>query len=216
MNSIKAILFDMDGLIFDSEGLYKTCWQQAVSQQGLVLDDDYYQQFIGVQDSQCEVYLERRFSSKLNLKQFRHDRDTLLQIKGQQSAPYKPGFQMLFSKVKEMELKCALVTSSSLAKVRHHFTDDKYLSQFDSIITSEKIENGKPQPDCYIMAYKQLNILPQHCLVLEDSNNGMRAALKAGCLAIMIPDLQQPATDVATQATAILTSLKQVKQLIAR
>ena len=76
------------------------------------------------------------------------------------------------------------------------------------------MKNGKPAPDCYRLACEQLAIAPAECLVLEDSNNGMRAALEAGCHAVMIPDLLKPDTDVVQRATSVISSLTEVKLFI--
>jgi len=212
--NIKAVLFDMDGLIFDTEGLYKKSWQHAAREQGLELSDAFYQNFIGVQDAQCESLLEMQFAEKLNMDRFRQVRDMMLSAEREKGIAYKIGFDTLFVELKERGFKCALVTSSSLPLVQHHFAGFDYLSLFDAIITSENVKNGKPSPDCYRMACEQLNILPADCLALEDSNNGMRSALGAGCYAVMIPDLLQPDSDVAQRATAVVSNLTEVRRFL--
>ena len=211
---IQAVLFDMDGLIFDTEGLYKVSWQLAASEQGLELDDDFYRSFIGVQDAECERRVEAKFGDKLDLERFKRVRDTDLHVRKANGVAYKPGFDLLFEQLKDKGLKCALVTSSALADVKHHFNGSEYLTQFDTVITSEDVVNGKPHPDCYRMASEQLDITPAACLVLEDSNNGMRAGLDAGCQAVMIPDLLQPSREVADRAHAVLGSLADVTRLL--
>jgi len=211
---IKAVLFDMDGLIFDTEGLYKKSWQHAAREQGLELSDAFYQNFIGVQDAECERLLLMKFAEKLNMDRFRRVRDRMLSAERAEGIVYKIGFEALFIELKDRDFKCGLVTSSSLPLVQHHFTGFDYLSQFDAVVTSENVENGKPAPDCYLMACEQLNISPAECLVLEDSNNGMRSALDAGCHAVMIPDLLQPDSDVARRATSVLSNLMEVRRFI--
>ncbi len=211
---IKAVLFDMDGLIFDTEGLYKKSWQHAAGEQGLELTDEYYKKFIGVQDIGCERLLQIKFAEQLDMARFRKVRDIMLDAEIEKGVVYKSGFEQLFAGLKSKEFKCALVTSSALTKAEHHFAGSGYLPLFDAVITSEKVENGKPAPDCYSMACEQLDIAPAECLVLEDSNNGMRAGLDAGCHAVMIPDLLPPDADVAKRATAVLASLAEVKQFL--
>lgn len=211
---IKAVLFDMDGLIFDTEGLYKVSWQHAATEQGFVLDDEFYRAFIGVQDAECERRVTDRFGDKLDLERFKQVRDTDFHVRRDKGVDYKPGFDLLFEQLKTKGLKCALVTSSALAEVKHHFAGSEYLAQFDVVITSEDVKNGKPHPDCYRMASEQLDIAPADCLVLEDSNNGMRAGLDAGCKAVMIPDLLSPSEDVAERAHAVLDSLAEVPRLL--
>ena len=152
MINIKAILFDMDGLIFDTEGLYKKSWQHAVSEQGLDLTNKYYQKFIGVQDAACERLLEIKFGEELDMPRFRQIWDLMLDEEREKGIAYKTGFKELFTDLKDREFKCALVTSSALPMAQHHFAGTDYLSMFDVVITSEKVTNGKPAPDCYRMA----------------------------------------------------------------
>jgi HAD superfamily hydrolase (TIGR01509 family) len=212
--NIKAVLFDMDGLIFDTEGVCKKSWQHAAREQGLDLSDAFYQHFIGVQDIDCESLLEVEFAEKLNMARFKRVRDLLLAVEREKDSAYKSGFEALFFELINRGFKCALVTSSALPLVQHHFSGCDYLSLFDALITSEQVKNGKPAADCYLMACAQLHLSPAECLVLEDSNNGMRSAIGAGCHAIMIPDLQQPDRDVAQQATAVLSNLLEVRQFL--
>ncbi|MBY5945001.1 HAD family hydrolase [Photobacterium rosenbergii] len=214
MKEVKAVLFDMDGLIFDTEGLYKACWQYAAEEQDLVITDADYQSFIGVQDVECERRVAKMFGDDIDLTRFCQVRDAMFKAEQDKGIPYKLGFAELFAEIKQKGLKCALVTSSPRDKVEHHFAGSDYISQFDVMVTAEDVENGKPAPDCYLMASNQLDIAPANCLVLEDSNNGMRSGLDAGCQAIMIPDLLVPAEDVVPRATSIVESLSEVKPYI--
>ena len=211
---IKALLFDMDGLIFDTEVMHKKCWQYAAEEQGLTIDEQFYQSFIGVQTKACEDKLINYFTDNFDLARYQTVRDKLLSACQQQGPEFKDGFQSLFLCLKNHNLSCALVTSSSRAEVEHYFHNTSYLKQFDAIITAEDVENGKPNPDCYLLASQQLAVAPRHCLVLEDSNNGMRAGLDAGCLAAMVPDLLLPGEDIRMRANFIFDSLNDVTALI--
>lgn len=210
----KALLFDMDGLIFDTETVYKASWQYAATKMGYELTDDFYQGFIGVQDPDCERMLVEHFDTGFNLTNYKAIRDAHYHEARQSGISFKEGFHDLFAEAKAQQLKIALVTSSHLPETKLNFGDTDYLSQFDLIITAEDVDNGKPQPDCYIMAYEKLALEAQDCLVLEDSNNGMRSGKAAGCKAAMIPDIVPPHQDVAESADYIFKSLNQVTELL--
>ncbi|WP_026959370.1 HAD family hydrolase [Aliagarivorans taiwanensis] len=211
---ISTVLFDMDGLIFDTEGRYKLCWQAAASEQGFTLDDAFYQGFIGVQDAQCEQMLLSHFGSRFDLPRFRRERDQQLTALSNKPVDYKPGFEALFQQLIAQNYRLALVTSSSLPQVRHHFADSPWLEKFEVVISAEDIANGKPAPDCYLLATERLGVTPAQCMVLEDSNNGMRAGIAAGCQAVMVPDLLKPDDDVRANAMAIVSSLLEVPALL--
>ncbi|MGL6314798.1 HAD family hydrolase [Vibrio sp. WXL103] len=206
---IKAVLFDMDGLIFDSESLYKRSWQFAASEQGLVISEDLYQNFIGVQDPECEQMLVEAFADQFDLQRFIQVRDQHFHNARAEGIPFKPGFAELFSAIQSKQLKTAIVTSAPRADVEHNFSRSDYLSQFDLVITAEDVKRGKPNPDCYQMAYQSLGLSAQQCLVLEDSNNGAHAGLAASCQVIMIPDLL-PALPEYQDKVTLLSSLDQV------
>lgn len=211
---IKALLFDMDGLIFDTEGLYKIAWQKAAHEQGIDLNDELYQNFIGVQDPACEQLLVSWFSDRLDLPRYQKVRDQYLRELKQGQPEYKIGFESLFIEAKRKQLNVALVTSSFLKDVKHHFAGSGFLEQFDAVISAEKVKNSKPAPDCYLMACAELELDAQSCLVLEDSNNGMLAGLDAGCQAIMIPDLLRPSGQIKERANHIFDSLLDVIPLL--
>ena len=206
---LKAVLFDMDGLIFDTESIYKLSWQYAASEQNLDLSDDFYQQFIGVQDPECERILAEFFQDSLDLSRYKQVRDDHFHRLRSNGIAFKPGFDQLFQDIKRRGLATAIVTSSHLTEVKYNFTTSDYLPQFDLVITAEDVERGKPYPDCYQMAYTRLGFKAEECLVLEDSNNGVKAALAAGCPVVMVPDLVAPSDEVNTEAI-VLNSLEQV------
>jgi len=207
---ISAVLFDMDGLIFDTESLYKKSWEKAIEEQNLRISNNYYKHFIGVQDSKCEQMLVNYFGEQINLDKFKDVRDRHFHNARSKGIKYKKGFHDLFHFLLQNEIDLALVTSSCLLDVKYNFSDSNYLNSFNTIITAEDVKNGKPNPDCYLLACQKLCVSPQHTLVLEDSNHGMKAGIDAGCKTIMIPDLQSPKKETKEQADYILTSLDEV------
>ncbi|WDG07996.1 HAD family phosphatase [Vibrio campbellii] len=212
---LKAVLFDMDGLIFDTESIYKQSWQYAATEQGLTITDDFYQQFIGVQDPECERILAEHFQDAIDMPRYKAVRDEHFHNLRNQGVALKPGFDALFYAIKQHGLLTAIVTSSHLPEVKHNFSGSTYLAQFDLVITAEDVERGKPNPDCYQMAYRQLGVDAKRCLVLEDSNNGIKAALAAECHAVMIPDLLPPLPELEDKII-IKASLEEVIPLLSQ
>ncbi|WP_199438168.1 HAD family hydrolase [Vibrio owensii] len=212
---LKAVLFDMDGLIFDTESIYKQSWQYAATEQGLTITDEFYQQFIGVQDPECERILADHFQDAIDMPRYKAVRDEHFHNLRNQGIALKPGFDALFYAIKQHGLLTAIVTSSHLPEVKHNFADSEYLAQFDLVITAEDVERGKPNPDCYQMAYRHLGVDAKQCLVLEDSNNGIKAALAAKCQAVMIPDLLPPLPGLEDKVI-IKASLEEVIPLLSQ
>jgi HAD superfamily hydrolase (TIGR01509 family) len=206
----RAALFDMDGLIFDTERNIKSAWQNAAQLQSLNIDDSFYSKFIGVKDVECEDMLKRYFlNADFSLDKFIIDRDRLIAAQIHKTTDVKRGFDALFHHLLAKQIKLALVTSSSLSQVQHHFRDYHYLSSFEVVVTGDDVVKGKPNPECYIRAIQGLNVKADQCVVFEDSNNGMRAGLAAKCDCVMVPDLTTPSHTIREKATAILSSLEQ-------
>ena len=212
---LKAVLFDMDGLIFDTESIYKQSWQYAATEQCLTITDDFYQQFIGVHGPECERLLAEHFQDAIDIPRYKAVRDEHFHNLRNQGIALKPGFDALFYAIKQHGLLTAIVTSSLLPEEKHNFSGSTYLAQFDLVITAEDVERGKPNPDCYKMAYRHLGVDAKLCLVLEDSNNGIKAALAAECHAVMIPDLL-PSLPELEDKIIIKASLEEVIPLLSQ
>lgn len=212
---LKAVLFDMDGLIFDTESIYKQSWQYAATEQCLTITDDFHQQFIGVQDPECERILAEHFQDAIDMPRYKAVRDEHFHNLRNQGVALKPGFDALFYAIKQHGLLTAIVTSSHLPEVKHNFSGSEYLAQFDLVIPAEDVERGKPNPDCYQMAYRHLGVDAKQCLVLEDSNNGIKAALAAECHAVMIPDLLPPLPELEDKII-IKASLEEAVPLLSQ
>ena len=111
-------------------------------------------------------------------------------------------------------LKRALVTSAIFADVNINFSGSRYLPAFDTVVTAESVKRSKPDPECYLLACSRFDIDPRKCLALEDSNNGARAAINAGCMTAMIPDLSHLIHKISGDADYIFDSLHDVMELI--
>ncbi|GAM67428.1 pseudouridine-5' phosphatase [Vibrio sp. JCM 19236] len=214
-NKYKALLFDMDGLIFDTESVYKKSWVYAAEKQGLELPDSLYQTFIGVKDVECERMLSDFYTDKsFDLELFKSVRDKHFHSLRAEGIDFKPGFAELVTAAKAKNYRLALITSSTLPDVKVNFTGSDYLNGFEVVVTAEDVTQGKPNPEGYLKAIKQLGLKAEECVVFEDSNNGMRAGLSASCVCVMVPDLLPAEAEIEQKADHILGSLDQAIALL--
>jgi HAD superfamily hydrolase (TIGR01509 family) len=211
---ILAVVFDMDGLIFDTEKVYKYAWKTAGKQVGYPIEDILYNRFIGLSTESCEKILKEEFSKHFPLKEFRELWIRLRRDKIEnEGITFKKGFKKLFQFLKDQKIKVALATSSPQEDVDLNFKATSYLQDFASIVTEEKVNKGKPHPEIFQTTAKNLGIKTDEMIVLEDSNNGMRAAIAAKTIAIMVPDMLPPEDDVKKNAYKIISSLNDVINL---
>lgn len=206
---IKAICWDMDGLIFNTEQIYRKSWESAADRQGFKIPNDVYLDFIGRQDWECEEKLFALSGNTLDMDQLRKDRKADFDRRLNSEIDFKPGFDELIKHAHAQGLKQALVTSSSLAEVQRNFAGTDYLDYFSAFVTAESVKRGKPEPDCYLLGCEKLGVEPSESYALEDSVNGIKAAKAAGCQPIMIPDLISPPADIQP-LTRIFPSLSSV------
>jgi len=202
-----AVLFDMDGLLLDTEVTLKRIWQREAAGLGFDLSDDLYVHLVGVPNVLCEEKLVQWFNN-FPLDEFRRrwkaareeERRTV-------GIPPKAGAFELVSWIEEQGVPMALATSSRREAVERNRAFCPELFRFASIMTVEEVERPKPDPDIYLRTCAVLGVSPGACVIFEDSNPGMRAAIASGARAIMIPDLVTPEPEVLAGAARIFPSL---------
>lgn len=214
MKEIDAVLFDMDGLIFNTESLHRLSWRKALRDQELPFDEELYLSCLGRRETESLIRLRDVYGHRINFLDFRRACGQDFIERRRQGLDFKRGFIGFFEHVTRRELKRALVTSATFADVNINFAGSRYLLDFHEVITAESVKFSKPNPECYLLACARFDIDPKKCLALEDSNNGVRAALDAGCMTAMIPDLVPPNPHNKKHADYIFDSLHDVMQLI--
>lgn len=212
---IHGVAFDMDGLIFDSEKIYKTACMQTAESFSLSLTDDFYKQLIGTPVARGREIFKAEFGEDFPIDDFQAGwKANRLAIVKNDGMEFKPGFESLFAHLKSLSMPIALVTASFASDVRLNFGDSHIVSQLDCIITNDDPYPSKPAPDKYLAAAKHLGISASHMLVCEDSNTGMQAAINAKTIAVMVPDLLPPSEDVKNRASKIVESLSQLHLML--
>ncbi|MEM1255134.1 MAG: HAD family phosphatase [Cyanobacteria bacterium P01_H01_bin.21] len=213
-----AIIFDMDGLMLNSEIIFHNAWKTELINLGYgeVLDESTYLQLVGCSNDRAEQLLLPLLGDNFPITQFRTGWMTRWETMAAQGIPLKPGLKPLLNWLDEIELPKAVGTSSGDHEAQISLKSTGLWPRFDAIITVDQTSAGKPAPDIFLAAAQALNKAPSQCLVLEDSNAGVQAAIAAGMDVIMVPDLQVP-TDYSQQhALSIVSSLHQVLDYLQR
>jgi HAD superfamily hydrolase (TIGR01509 family) len=213
---VDALVFDMDGLLLDTESLALRALQLAGAEVGLEMSDSLCRSMIGVAADRSrllfvECHGEAAPAESLFAAAARH-------LEAQIDAGLlrlKPGVTQLLDAAEHARLPRAVATSSSRAKAVHHLRAAGIVDRFDAIVTRDDVTHGKPHPDLFLHAARALATPPGRCLALEDSYNGVRAAHAAGMPVIMIPDLLPPTDEMRALCCAILPDLHAVVPLLA-
>ena len=212
---IRGILFDMDGLVLDSEVLYTRFWREAAAALGYPMT---VQQSLGMRSlgkNLGQPYLESLFGPDVDYTTMRNKRIELMNIYVEQHGiPTKPGIFELLDYMEENGIAAAITSSSPMDSIRRHLEAVGLLHRFRKLCSGHNVPNTKPAPDIYLLGAQELELQPEECLALEDSPTGILSAYRAGCLPVMIPDLDQPGEETQKLLFAKADSLSDIIDIL--
>ncbi len=212
---IGAVVLDMDGLMLDTEPLYKVAWQQASVELGFDLDDVTYSILIGRPTEDCEAELLARFGVGFPMARFRARWPELWRTFVQERGiPHKAGLLELLTFLEAQGLPTAIATSSDADYTEFSLRCAGLNGRFQVVVTRDQVVQGKPAPDTYIEAARRLRQDTADCMALEDSDAGVLAACAAGMVTVCVPDLKPPSDAAARAAFRVLGSLIDARELI--
>ncbi len=209
---MRAYIFDMDGLLFDTEKVYKDIFNSVAGKWNLELPGGYYDSFIGIPDREFKIALVRDFGSSLDVDRFFVAFRRVYDAAIASGTPYKKGFPAFFLNAKERGIKTAIATSSTRDTVQKTFGALDPAAVFDVITTADDITKGKPDPQVYEITAQKLDTDKADILVFEDSNQGVLAGVSAGLKVVMIPDLVLPNEFSKQNAWKIIGSIEDLHE----
>ena len=214
---IKAVIFDMDGLILDTERLARRGWLAAMEEFGASLTDEQYLRIVGRTATDSTMVLKEMLGADFPVEQCRNRmRELYYADAAKNGIPIKQGLEELLDFLKEKSIKYAVATSTARKLTIPKLQLTGLLSTFKIIVAGDEIENGKPAPDIFLAAAKALSIAPEKCVVLEDSSYGIRAAHAAKMIPIMVPDLAQPTNEIRLLTHSVVPSLHEAREVISQ
>ena len=212
---IEGVLFDMDGVILDSEKLYAKFWAAGCAFYGYNMN---YQQALGMRSLSAEAgqaYLSSLFGPDIVYEQIRAKRIELMDAYIEENGiEAKPGVYALLDVLEAKKIPFAITTASPADRIQDHLTRLNLYHRFPIICSAHAVAHGKPAPDIYLYGAQSIGIAPQNCLALEDSYTGLLAAYRAGCMASIVPDLDQPDEKILGIAYARFDSLNDVISIL--
>jgi HAD superfamily hydrolase (TIGR01509 family) len=206
-----AFIFDMDGLMLDSECLYQTAWKAAAAELGYALDEALYVELVGRSNEEAEKTFVHIFGKDFPVDTFGELWERRWRVLvADQGIPLKPGLLALLDWVEKHDMPKAVGTSSNAVEAELCLAAAGIRDRFPTLVTVDQVGVGKPAPDIFLAAARRLQVAPHRCLVLEDSNAGVQAAQAAGMPVVMVPDLQGPSAAAKAIALDIFSSLHDV------
>ena len=188
---MRGAIFDMDGLLIDSERVWQRVWHELAEERGLTLPDTFAAEICGTGLAESLAVLSRHFHTDAPEEVSRACAARVYRIE-EGGVPLLPGAALIRAGLRARGFRMAVASSSGPDMIRVNLRYNGIEHYFDKLVSGRAVKNGKPAPDIFLFAAKELGLPPEECYVFEDSFNGVEAGYRAGCRTIMIPGLIPP------------------------
>lgn len=212
----KQIVFDMDGVIFDTENLILGCWRFVAEKYNVPHIEETFRRVIGTSSEETKDILYEVYGEDFPLQTFwREWRQQYEYRIAESGLPVKPGVRELLSFLKINGYRIGLASSSRYETVKENLTTAGLLDFFEVIVSGDMVKKSKPEPDIYLCACEKMKIVPEDTFAIEDSYNGVISATRAGLNAILVPDLIEPDEEMERLSFAVFEDLVDVRNYLA-
>ena len=208
---MKAVVFDMDGVLFDTERLCMEAWVTVARGRGIHDMEQVFPNCIGRSAADDEKVIKDHYGQDFDYEGFRKEAsEEFWRVIEEKGRPQKKGVTELLAYLREDGWKVGLASSTNRASVLRHLEDAGIREAFTQVIGGDEIKHSKPEPDIYLQACRELGTPPEETYAIEDSHNGSRSAYRAGMKPIMVPDMLPPTEEMEQLSIAILPDLLEV------
>ena len=212
---MRAVVFDMDGVLFDTESVCMKAWDYAGEVMGVGKAGYMVLKTLGMNADKAVEIIRTEFGEGFDAVKFKQiGKNYSYDYFNTYGVPEKPGLYEILDYLKNKGYKIALASSTSSQSVHHHLKEKDIEKYFDAVICGDMVEKSKPEPDIYLKACAQLNENPDNCIAIEDSKNGILSAHHAGLHVIMVPDLWQGEAETDSFLLAKCKSLTEIMSIL--
>ena len=209
----KAVIFDMDGIIFDSEKLVLDSWEKVGEKHHIAGIREIFTECIGTNKVKTKEIVYAHYGSSFEYDRFSQEASSYFhEIVQKEGLPLKKGVKEILQYLTDEKIAVGLASSTRLAVVEEEIKQAGLYDYFQVVMGGDLLKKSKPEPDIYLMTCEKMGIVPESAYAVEDSYNGIRAAYSAGMMPIMVPDILAVTDEMREMSVAIFDDLLQVLQ----
>lgn len=214
LDNVKAVIFDMDGVLFNTEQIYLDVWTKVFHKYGYKMTKEVYCEVIGTGRENVKKVFMKEFGEDIPIEEMYKEKDELLFRELKKSVPLKEGAYELLKYLKNQNYKLALGTSALRERMENQLRKANFIDIFDTVVCREDVKETKPNPETFLRASEKLGVEPNECVVIEDSSAGIIAAYKGGMIPIHVVDLKAPDKEIEKYCYKSFNDLLEIKREI--
>lgn len=215
MNNVKAVIFDLDGTLIDTEKIYRVIWPEAMAQLGYEFGDDHYLELRSLGRPYAPARFREWYGDDFDYNGARKVRKVLFDAYiAEHGIDKKPGVEKLLEHLKQKGIVAAIATATDQERCAQYMAMTGLTGKFDRVISATEVDEGKPSPKVYQYACSELGFTPEECVAVEDAPNGITSAYRAGMRVIMVPDQSEPTDGILEMVTACVTRLDEIIDIV--